>query len=491
MKKKNKILAYLFALLLVIPMGVMAQEETEESNGLGDFDVTNALDEQSSLGAMLGYTSIGGQKYIGMRIQPELAFGKFGVGLDIPLMFSLDGGGLRTEEFKSGVGWLRIIRYLRWGVKKRDPFYIRVGDLSGSWIGYGMLLDNYTNASSFEKRKLGVTWDILVKNFIGVEGLYSDIDAKSFNLLAIRPYIKPLANTGIPILKTTDIGFTYVTDHDNTEITNKDGDVIASNQYIKDGVSAWAVDIGVMPINMSFMQLKVYAQYGSLAKNDSKSFEAYRTAQLANPTLSAEQKDNIQNYEAGTGFGIGVDFRFKALGNVLRIDSKLERLWYKQYFLPQFFNAAYEMNKDARYRMLLNTDAKRGTYGALTITALDKVRVGGSLMIPDNVSEKAPAVLTLHLDASKLTKKIILTGDYVKAGLANLQDAFDLDERSLLTVRAGYRVYKFLVVGMDYKWTWSVMEDGSLKADHYATPYIGFHMPLNIGNSNKQINDDE
>ncbi len=476
METKQTILSLLFAVLLLASTKVLAQEDSKDTgkNAFGDFDVTNVLDEQSYLGAMLGYTSIGGQKYIGLRIQPELAFGKLGVGVDIPLLFSLDGKGLRNEEFTSGVGWLRMIRYVRWGVKKRDPFYIRVGDLTGSWIGYGLLLDNYTNSTSFEKRKLGVTWDILVKNFIGVEGLYSDIDSKSFNLLAIRPYIKPFGNTSIPIIRTMDMGFTYVTDHDNTEVTT-DKMTYTPNKYIKDGVSAWSIDVGFMPISMSFMQLKVYAQYGGLAKNTSEAFEQYRKG------LTGDLAENSKDYDASTGMGVGVDFRFKLLGNVLRVDSRLERLWYKKYFMPQFFNAAYELNKDSRYQELLNADAKRGVYGALSVTALDKIRVGGSLMIPDNISETAPAILTLHLDASRVMEKIVLTGQYVKADLADLKDAFKLDERSLLMIRAGYKVYKFLVVGMDYKWTWSVMEDGTLKADNYATPYIGFHMPINLG----------
>ncbi len=475
METKKRILTLLFAVLAFVPIGVLAQDGNQEAgnNAFENFDITNVLDEQSSLGANLGYTSIGGQKYLGFRLQSELAFGKFGVGIDVPLMFSLEGEGLRTEEFTSGVGWLRMIRYLRWGVKKRDPLYIKVGDLTGEWIGYGLLVDNYTNATSFEKRKLGVTWDILVKNFIGVEGLYSDIDMKSFNLLAIRPYLKPFGNTSIPILRTMDMGFTYVTDHDDTET---DKLTYYPNEYIKDGVSAWAVDVGFMPINMSFMQLKVYAQYGGLAKNTSKAFEDYR-----NTLLGSELAESAQNYDGSTGMGVGADFRFKLLGNVLRVDSKLERLWYKKYFMPQFFNAAYELKKDDRYKELITTDAKEGVYGALSVTALEKVRIGGSLMIPDKLSETAPAILTLHLDASQLIDKVILTGHYVKADLANLKDAFKLDERSLLTVRAGYKVYKFLVVGMDYKWTWSVMEDGKLKADNYATPYIGFHMPLNLG----------
>jgi len=484
MKKTKIYLMLLLSFLLVVPASVVGQEG-EEPTGFDSFDPTTAMDQQSSFGALLGYTDIGGQKYMGMRIQPEFALGKLGFGLDIPLLFSLEGNGIRTEEFESGVGWLRMIRYVRWGVKKRDPVYIKVGDLTGEWIGYGILLDNYTNSISFEKRKMGASWDILIKNMVGIEGLYSDFDAGSFNLFAIRPYVKPFGRTRIPIVRTTDFGFTYLTDRDQTfietDLKDDDGNVIGTektqnNLFLDKGISAWAFDIGVMPVSTSFMQLKVYAQYGSLSKNKSDVFAGVRTGLAVG--LAPADSARMVDYEGSNGFGLGADFKFKAGGNVLMVNARLERLWYKKYFMPQFFNADYEFNKDARFLELVSVDAKKGIYGALSVTALEKVRIGGSLMIPDNFSEEAPAMLTLNMDASRLMEKFIITGQYIKGGLTDLKDAFKLDERSLLSARVAYKMYKFLVVGMDYRWTWSVMEDGTFDADHYATPYIGFHMPF-------------
>lgn len=476
----------LLGFVLLAPFYMIGQEE-ETTNEFGDFDVSNPMEQQSSLGALLGYTDIGGQQFIGMRIQPEFALGKLGFGLDIPLLFSLNDGTFRTEEFKDGVGWLRMVRYVRWGVKKRDPFYIRVGDLTGSWIGYGMLLDNYTNSTSFEKRKLGATFDILVGNLVGVEGLYSDFDMTSFNLFAIRPYVKPFGRTRIPIIRTTDMGVTFVTDHDQTFIDVNDSVRHQTNHYLDKGMNAWALDIGMMPVTTSFMQVKVYAQYGNLGKNKSDVFKAAIDSVVADPNTPTETAERMANYGGSSGFGIGVDFKFKAGGNVLRVDARLERLWYKKYFMPQFFNAGYEFDKDAKFLALANADGKKGVYGALAVTALDKVRVGGSLMIPDNVSETAPATLTLDLDASRLMEKFIITGQYIKGGLTELKDAFKLDDRSLLTARVAYRMYKVLVVGLDYKWTWSKQEDGTFDANRYISPYFGLQIPLNFGNQDKGI----
>jgi hypothetical protein len=57
----------------------------------------------------------------------------------------------------------------------------------------------------------------------------------------------------------------------------------------------------------------------------------------------------------------------------------------------------------------------------------------------------------------------------------------------LLTARAAYRMYKFLVVGVDYRWTWSKMENGKFEAANYAMPYVGFQMPFDLGKNKQPI----
>ncbi len=508
--KKLNIYYFFLAILFVVATNfqTIAQEEgteeipdglTDQLGGFENFDFSDGgLDKESALGAFFGYSKIGDEGFVGMRLRPDLNFGKWGVGLNIPIMFSTSDWSFRTDEFKDGVGWARIIDYVRYGVKKRDPVYFLAGSLTGSYIGYGILLDNYTNVISFDKRKIGATFDILVKNFIGIEGLYSDFDMTSFNLFAIRPYVKPLGMTKIPIVKTIDVGFSYVTDHDYTSIESVNGPI--QNQYIQDGQSAWSVDMGIVPVNMSFMQLKIFTQYGELLKNESELLQtdlniiadSLRTegGHDDNPLVAGNDVAGTNNYDSGNGFSIGADFRFNLGMKTLQLQARIERLWYTEFFTPQFYNAGYEFNKDAKLVMLSQTDGKKGIYGSLTGVIMEKVLLGGSLMIPDNVSEIAPAVMTLNFDASKLFEKFVIKGQYIKGGLTDLSDAFKLDDRSLATARAAYKMYKFLVVGLDYKWTWSKTESGTFEANNYVSPYIGFSMPLNFGNNKSPIDFD-
>ena len=491
---KRTIYLIFVSVFLLLQQAVSFAQDEVNPDEFGGFDVTNPMDQQNGLGALLGYTKIGDQEFVGMRIQPEFNFGKIGFGVDIPLMFNLQTGKFRKDEFKDGIAWLRCVRYVRYGVKKRDPFYIRVGDLTGSYIGYGILVDNYSNSISFDKRKLGISYDILIGNMVGIEGLYSDVSAAS-NLFAIRPYIKPFGRTRIPIIRTMDIGATYVTDHDNTRILpNKDNtgdkDTI-QNKFIKDGMNAWALDAGVMPISNAFMQLKVYVQYGNLMKNNSKLLQDSINKHVRLPGVSDADSARMVNYDASSGISVGVSLKLKAMENMFRLDARLERLWFKKYFMPQFYNASYEYGKDAKLFALTNTDGKKGIYGSLSITAMEKVMIGGSLMIPDNVSDIAPAFVTIDFDASRLFEKIVVQGEYIKGGLTNLSDALKLDERSLMSARVAYRMYKFLVVGLDYKWTWIKGIDGKFTTKNYISPYFGFQMPFNFGNQNKTSNSED
>ncbi|CAN0169219.1 unnamed protein product, partial [Chrysoparadoxa australica] len=112
-------------------------------------------------------------------------------------------------------------------------------------------------------------------------------------------------------------------------------------------------------------------------------------------------------------------------------------------------------------------------YGSLQGHILPKVQLGGSLMIPDEISEEAPAVVRLNADLERLADKVSLHASYIKGNLATLKDAFIFDENSLAKIRFIYHMNKFLAVGMDYYWAFAPADDGSYKATRYISPYFG------------------
>lgn len=189
------------------PMGDAGQSVLPRQGGLMDGNgITGAI----------GPTVIGGETYASLRLQPTFSVGKFGVGLDVPLMVSLEDGSLRSEEFTDGVGPLRLIRYLRYGRERQDPVYVKVGDLSGATLGFGLLMYQYSNVGSYEKRDWGTEFNLTFNKMGGLEGIYSDFSELS--VVGLRPYVRPLqlAGTEIPVLKNFEVGGLYATDQSET-----------------------------------------------------------------------------------------------------------------------------------------------------------------------------------------------------------------------------------------------------------------------------------
>lgn len=446
-------------LTLFLLIGTSKAQDNYPSFGF-DNSFTN-LSNPDSISMFTGafaFAQIGAENYAGIRLQPDLSFGKLGIGLDVPVYFNLDNGDLYTNEFKSGTGVLRLISYLRYGRKKKDPIYLKLGQLQGESLGYGSLLNNYSNSPSYEKRKTGLSYDIRIKKVFGVEGIYSDFNTQSFNLFAVRPYVRPFGASGIAVVKTLDFGFTYITDKDQTD---RFGDDSGVNEFLSDGIKAYGIDMGILLINSDFINLTGYAHYSKLSKVKSDSLMAYH--QLIPPA---------QEYDAGKGTGIGLNANMNVIGNLFRLNSRIERLWYSDNYMPQFFDAMYEVNKDAKVAALSHIKSQQGIYSSLTASILDKIMVGGNLLLPDNVSTESPATLQLNLRTQDLFDKIIIEGYYTKGNLTKVSDTFKFDSNSLALMRFAYKIAPILVTGIDYRWSWSEQADGSFRADNSVMPYL-------------------
>lgn len=437
----------------------------KERQPIDDFRAPMSTQGGGSFTGGFTYTTIGQEEFVGLVLSPEFSIGKVGVGLNVPVLYGLDSKAVRTEIFKDGVGPARLITYIRYGVQKKDPVYVKVGQLQGTMIGFGGLVNNYSNSTSFEKRKIGMHFDANVKGFAGIEGMYSDFDPSSQNLLVIRPYVRPLSFTEIPVAKTLELGATFISDKDQTSIATSDS-TSTTYAFTKDGVNAFGLDMGMTVLSVPFIQIDLFANYSKLTiSNDS-------LKQVATTVLA----DN--SFKTGSGSSIGMNFRFHFIADVLSTDIRIERLWYNDHYVPQFFDATYELGKDTRILSLIGSEKQQGIYGSLTGHILQKVRLGGSLLIPDNISEASPAVVQVNADMERLADKFSLHGSYIKGNLTDLGDAFKFDERSLAQMRFIYHLNKFLATGVDYYWAFTPTGDGSYQSTKYVMPYFGVSIKL-------------
>ncbi|MEQ8424204.1 MAG: hypothetical protein RIA63_05800, partial [Cyclobacteriaceae bacterium] len=325
----------------------------------------------------------------------------------------------------------------------------------GVSLGYGALNNNYSNSPIFEFRKFGLNVDLNFKGLVGVEGIYSDI--KDINLLGIRPYVRPLRKTVIPIVKTLEFGASFVVD----KAKNADSTAFFLQQ---DGMKANSFDAGVTFLNTGFVKLVGYGQISKLKRIKSDTLDAYLAA-------------NTLTYEEGSGTSAGLSANMR-LGGAVMANARIERLWYKDHYLPQFFDAIYEINKDAKILSLGSTAQKQGIYGNLGINLFSKFRINGALLLPDNISDESPALVQVGLEAAQLADKFTISGNYIKGGLETLDDAFTLDQNSLANFNFVYQVVPYFYVGVDYKWTFARLEDGSIEATDYVRPFFGLSFPL-------------
>ncbi len=115
-------------------------------------------DKPFDLGMGVGSATLDGQVYNQVALRPEFKFGKLGVGLDIALYIDSDGN-IRKEDWdvaKDPSVILDKIFYVSWAAKG-DPFWARVGSLPSVTLGYGGLLNGYSNMMEYPSvKQLGV-----------------------------------------------------------------------------------------------------------------------------------------------------------------------------------------------------------------------------------------------------------------------------------------------------------------------------------------------
>jgi hypothetical protein len=167
--------------------------------------------------------------YQSLTLTPDIAFGKIGIGLDITLNYTFTGpppGGtdfyVREEDWipKGNDNILDVylpkFKYIRYGFKG-DPLYAKFGSIDDATLGNGFIMGNYANTLFLpEKRLFGLSFDfdgtLLNFPYLGFESFIANL--AQYDVMGVRPYVRPLASTEIPILKNLQLGGTLAVDTD-------------------------------------------------------------------------------------------------------------------------------------------------------------------------------------------------------------------------------------------------------------------------------------
>lgn len=166
-----------------------------------------------------GSATINDEQWTRIALGVDVPIWKFGIFFDVEL-FVDNNGQFSDKGWNFEDDWAealsRKIRYIRFG-QEGDPLFIKFGGLSSVTMGYGFLVDRFTNMLHYPDQKLlGLQFDLNDLSPIGLSLQTLIADFKDFDndggLAAARLGFRPLKPTGIPIIKGITISGSYARD---------------------------------------------------------------------------------------------------------------------------------------------------------------------------------------------------------------------------------------------------------------------------------------
>ncbi len=203
-------------LILLLPLVLFAQEAQTEQTEQDGFQ----------MGGSVGTVTIGDKMYTSIRLMPELAIWKFGIGLDVDLLIDEDGN-IREEDWDDWEDYVNKFYYLRFA-RRQDPFYFKIGGIRGYTLGNGLLMDNYSNMLNYPNvRQIGLYTGFNAYSLANLGGEVFTSNVTENDILAGRVRINPFYYTAIPYLDNLMIGASIATDRNQYNgILDTDGDKV-------------------------------------------------------------------------------------------------------------------------------------------------------------------------------------------------------------------------------------------------------------------------
>lgn len=210
----------LVTLVALLGLAGMAYAGDGESGG---FDFSLSL----GVGAKTFIESGNPVTYQSLSLSPDIAFGKFGIGLDLTLNYTFTGpppGGdefyVRREDWipTGDQGFLDVylpkFKYIRWGFKG-DPLYVKLGSIQDGTLGNGFIMGGYDNTLFLpDLRIFGLAFDLDGALFrfpyVGLETFVGNL--AQLDVMGVRTFVRPLAGTEIPIIRNLQVGGTVAFD---------------------------------------------------------------------------------------------------------------------------------------------------------------------------------------------------------------------------------------------------------------------------------------
>jgi hypothetical protein len=188
-----------------------------------------------------GLVTVDNQQWTRIALGVDVPLWKFGIFFDLELFIDADGK-LSNKGWNFSDDWFdaltRKIRYIRFG-QETDPLFVKVGGLSSVTLGYGFLVDRFTNMLHYPDQKLlGLQFNLNDLTPIGLSLQTVVADFKDFRndggVLGTRLGFKPLKMTEIPIVSGINIAGSYAVDLNQYAPARKWDFTLSTNKWDRD-----------------------------------------------------------------------------------------------------------------------------------------------------------------------------------------------------------------------------------------------------------------
>jgi hypothetical protein len=278
-----------------------------------------------------------------LRVSPDIAIGKFGIGLELTLNYQFEPEFLVREADWVPQGddtlldvYLPKFKYIRYGFKG-DPLFAMFGSIENATLGNGFIMGGYDNTLFLpEKRIFGLTFDLdgALFNFpyIGIETFVGNL--AQFDVMGFRPYVRPLAFTKMPVIEGLQVGATLAMDRKPRLYDGSDA---------VDPVVLYGADLTLPIITSGPLTLTTFADIAIL-----------------NNTVGSGNK--------GKGEMIGIGGR---LIRVIIYGAQIRVLG--EDFVPTYFDAGYDLFRSDKFDLIENgdIDSYLGWLGSLGVAFFD------------------------------------------------------------------------------------------------------------------------
>ena len=455
--------------------GVAGQNEPNAANnGQAFADPSQLFTGQSGAFFGLGVNDIQGEGlYAATIVNTEFSLGPVGLGLSLPLnllVWNNDkccdgkttredkayGGILRRRDWDEPQDYTKFVRFVRYG-HKRDPVYLLAGQLWGASIGHGTLVNRYSNSLNLDHPKFGLALDVNT-DWFGFETLTDYVADPT--ILGGRVYLRPFGRE-TDILGRWSVGATMVADRNAPRalLRNPDGSLGQDDKgnpiiSIKDTVYAGGVDTEFEVLHNSIISLIPYVDLNRIVG-------------------------------AGNGLHAGIlaDLYLPIPVLELSVQARLEYRMMQPGYIPEYFDQQYDLGRiqyavttpaggtaytpkydaaQAAHQAATDKNSidRKGYYGELALGFAGVLQVGGLYQNYDGASDGASLGLFATLPKFDTIK---LSAYYLRKNMkSGFDDAFKLDERSLLAASAAVKMFGPVYLRADFSRRWQ-LQPGSDK----------------------------